>query len=1057
MGFAYESDFEDALCKMLTESKGWVDGVIMYPTEADLIDNWARIVFENNNTAERLNGCPLTPGEVEQMVAQVRAADTPTKANEFLIGETICIVRDNPDDTSHLGATVALKIFDKMSVGGGKSTYQIARQPRLEPAEPVQRPGRGDVMLLINGLPVIHIELKRTGGYVADAKGQIRNYLAKNVFRGLFGLVQMFVAMTPEEAVYFANPGYAYVAEHRELPEKFMFHYADEANRRLDDWAQVASRLLSIPSAHKMVALYTIVKREKDQLIIMRPYQMHAVDAIAARIGEKDWDDFDQRGGYVWHTTGSGKTLTSYKAATHVANLSLADKVVLVVDRVDLNKQTVEEYEDFSNGLVDVGQASSGAGLLRLLADPGNGANLIVTTVNKLDGAEARARDTDRARLDGQRIVVVVDECHRSTTGDMMRASKELLPHGLFFGFTGTPIGEFNIKNGLTTMDVFGGCIAKYTIANGIHDESVLEFDVVGVSIFEEEELRGAIALDRARAATEEEAMADPAKRRIYEKFMHDLPMAFELDDETGRAVASGIEDYIPRAQYDTDAYRESVVADIKKSWTGTSANGRFHAMFATSSIQEAIAYKRLIAREMPDLRCTCVFDPSEDYGAHGVLKGEALAEMVAEYDKLYNMRFTVETYAAFKEDVMDRLAHKRSYKNIDARPDLQIDLVIVVDQLLTGYDSAWVRTLYLDKYLEHERIIQAFSRTNRLLDSTKPFGIIRYYRKPHSMRRNIEYAIRKYSGGEQVDVIVSPVTEHVRGVNAALAEIRRIFENEGVGDMSELPERHEARAAFVGAMNELTRNLTAAAAQGFKLEAGLAAFVDPETGEVDEVTCDLDTDTLEILLKRYEEVPRRDGENERSESIPYDIDTHVMTLAKEKIDADYMERKFHDYLLAIGRGAPSEEQQAALDDLHSEFPKLSADDQKLADRLIHEIQVGALEVREGWRFSDYLNEQRNRVEEACLAEITALLGEDIEAARELRRASPTEENVDEFGRYARLRETVDKAGARERMAAAAGRPVKGKDVMRVADRLLKRYAVHGAYDVAAALAELLG
>ncbi len=1069
MAFNLEKDFEDALTNLLVEKKGWVDGVLFNPDETDLVDNWKNYLNETNNSRDRLNGYPLTDSEMEQLLAKIRACDTPFKANGLLLGESLPLVRDNRDDFEHLGKTITIQIFNKRAVGGGKNRYQIARQPQFKTTNDVYPAQRGDLMLLINGLPVIHIELKRSNTPLSQAYGQVRNYLYKGVFSGFFSTVQLFVAMTPEETKYFANPGEQYVHEHEGLNTKFMFNYAGENNVAINNWEEIGSRLLSIPMAHKMVSFYTIAEHANHNLLVMRPYQMHAVDKIEARVSEKarsGWKTKNQLGGYIWHTTGSGKTLTSYKACTHLASLGMADRTLLVVDRLDLNEQTKLEYERFSGGIVDINEASSSESLKAQLVNAKNGKRLFVTTINKLANVAKDATSFELERLANQRIVIIVDECHRSQFGEMMSQVKAALPYAIFFGFTGTPIGSFNAKGELTTKDIFGDNIAKYTIANGIHDGSVLEFDLRQLGSFDEEALREAVALEKAKAKDAAEVFADERKAKVYERFMHDVAMCYPLDEETGEPEKPGIEDYVRSAQYDTDAYRRAVVGDIKKSWTETSFNSKFHALLATSSIAEAVAYFNLVRELMPNLKVAAIFDPSEDYGVNGLGKIAGLTDILAFYNATFSKRYDIKTYADFKVDVMNRLAHKGVYRNIEFKPQECIDLVIVVDQLLTGYDSAWVRTLYLDKYLKHEAIIQAFSRTNRLLDDDKPFGIIRYFRKPHSMKRNIEFAIRKYSGGEKVDVVVVPLTIHVAKMNAAFEEIQSLFESSGYGDFSRLPEDKVIRAKFVKAMNELIRNLTAARAQGFSFENSEMTSIDPETGalevfelnretgEIMNETCSLTPETLQKLVKRYEEVDSR--EHEKGDYVPYDIDVHVMTLSTEKIDADYINKKFHDYINAVTENAPTEAQEKALDELHSQFPYLKEDDQILADRLIQSIQAGTFEVRDGWLFSDYLNEAKNAKEEETLLKVIGILRMDPENVRKLRHSCPTESDLDAYGRYTAVLNQINHEAAKEGLSEALNQRVKGKDVMRLSDALLRRYLLMGEFEVEEVLKEEL-
>ena len=254
MIFEYEKDFEEALIAGL-KNNGWddKDGVLENPTEEDLINNWARILYENNNIPDRLNNCPLTQSEMRQLIEKIVELRTPSKLNGFINGRTVTITRDNQDDTQHYGKEIALKIYDRREIAAGQSRYQIAQQPQFTTKSPILNNRRGDVMLLINGMPVIHVELKRSGVGVSEAIFQINKYLHEGVFTGLFSLVQIFVAMSPEETVYFASPG-----NDKEINEKFCFHWADFNNEPINDWKRITSSLLSIPMAHQLIGFYTV-------------------------------------------------------------------------------------------------------------------------------------------------------------------------------------------------------------------------------------------------------------------------------------------------------------------------------------------------------------------------------------------------------------------------------------------------------------------------------------------------------------------------------------------------------------------------------------------------------------------------------------------------------------------------------------------------------------------------------------------------------------------------------------------------------------------------------
>ena len=342
MIFNKESDFEDALIKLLLE-KGWEE-VLEYPTEQDLLNNWAKILYENNKDIDRLNNVPLTDSEMQQIMEQITRLRTPLKLNGFINGGTVAIRRDNPDDEKHLGKEVSLKIYNRREIAAGQSRYQIVKQPIFHKRSKVLNDRRGDLMLLINGMPVIHIELKRSNVPVSQACNQIEKYAHEGVFTGIFSLVQVFVAMEPNETVYFANPG----PDGKFYPG-FYFHWADFNNEPLNNWKDIASYLISIPMAHQLIGFYTVADNSDGILKVMRSYQYYAASAISDRVSKIKWDENNNLGGFIWHTTGSGKTMTSFKSAQLIANSQDADKVIFLMDRIELGTQSLKEYRAFAD------------------------------------------------------------------------------------------------------------------------------------------------------------------------------------------------------------------------------------------------------------------------------------------------------------------------------------------------------------------------------------------------------------------------------------------------------------------------------------------------------------------------------------------------------------------------------------------------------------------------------------------------------------------------------------------------------------------------------------
>lgn len=468
MTFKSEADFEEALIRVLQQN-AWEKEVIKYPTEQDLIRNWADILYDNNRSIDRLGDNPLTDGEMQQIIEQIRELRTPLKLNGFINGKTVSIKRDNPEDKIHYGKEVSLKIYDRQEIAAGQSRYQIVEQPIFPGKSKMLNDRRGDLMLLINGMPLIHIELKGSGIPVSQAYRQIEKYAYEGVFTGLFSLVQVFVAMNPDETVYFANPG-----PDGKFNEDYYFHWADFNNEPMNDWKAIATSLLSIPMAHQLIGFYTVADDSDGVLKVMRSYQYYAANAISDVVSKTKWDHSRQRGGYVWHTTGSGKTMTSFKSAQLIANSHDADKVIFLTDRIELGTQSLKEYRAFAEENESVQATENTYVLLSKLKSNAAADTLIVTSIQKMSNIrdeDGGRNASDIALIGKKRLVFIVDEAHRSTFGDMLAVIKDTFPGAIFFGFTGTPVFEENAKKNNAQTDVFGNELHRYSIADGIRDK----------------------------------------------------------------------------------------------------------------------------------------------------------------------------------------------------------------------------------------------------------------------------------------------------------------------------------------------------------------------------------------------------------------------------------------------------------------------------------------------------------------------------------------------------------------------------------------------------------
>ena len=1038
MVFEQEAAFETAIINLLVEKYGWDPEILRYRTEEDLIQNWKQILFENNRDVDRLNDVPLTNSEMQQILDQIVYLRTPLKLNGFINGKTISIKRDNSADELHFGKEVSLKIYDSQEIAAGQSRYQIAQQPVFKARSSVLPNRRGDFMLLINGMPLFHVELKRSGVDVSQACNQIEKYSHEGIFTGLFSLVQIFIAMEPEETVYFANPG-----PDGKFDKDYYFHWADVNNEPLNHWKDIAQYLLSIPMAHQLIGFYTVADDTDGILKVLRSYQYYAASKITGRVAMRRWADKDQLGGYIWHTTGSGKTLTSFKSAQLIAESNDADKVVFLMDRVELGTQSLMEYRGFANDADSVQSTENTDILVAKLKsdDPEN--TLIVTSIQKMSRVEEEGgfNSHDIELIQKKRIVFIIDEAHRDVFGEMLQKIKRTFPYAIFFGFTGTPIHDENKKNMSTTSDVFGNELHRYTISDGIRDKNVLGFDPYQVLTYKDRDLRREVALEKAKATTEEEALADPKKAEMYRYYMNPakVPMAgYKKQDGT---YFKGIEDYIPTAQYERDEHQNAVVEDILSNWRTLSCAGKFHAIFATSSIPEAIQYYKEFKTTGGLLKVTALFDPSIDNNGTGIIKEDAIIEIIDDYNRRYNKEFRISTYAHFKKDISYRLAHKEQYKSIANTPDQQIDLLIVVDQMLTGFDSKWINTLYLDKVFEYERLIQAFSRTNRLFGPEKPFGTIRYYRRPHTMKANIEEAFNSYSGNRPLGLFADKLEYNLNKLNAIFDDIVYLFRSAGISNFERLPKDKSECGQFAKLFKQFNMHLEAAKIQGFHW--GKLAYLLEVNRVKTTINLHLNETTYLVLALRYKELFSSGAGP--GEDVPYEIDAYLTEINTGVIDANYMNSRFKKYIKALQDGS---ETAAVLDELHKSFATLTQEEQKYANIFLHDVQNGDVIVDEGKTLRDYITEYMTRAKNDQIHRFAVALSVDETMLRSFMKLKVTEANINEFGRFDKLKSTINRNTAKSFLEALEGTTIKPFQINMKVDQVLRKFILEGGYDL---------
>lgn len=962
-----EKNFENDFVQLLTTA-GWEPEILHNCTVDDLIENWRKIIFERNRLA--LNNVPLSDGELHQLMDKIKQeANTPVKANLFLntADRGVSLKRDNDSpDTAHAGKEIYLNLFDCREIAGGSSRYQIAEQTIFLTDE--TKPNRrGDVTLLIDGIPVIHIELKASGIDIFEACTQIRKYANENVFTGFMGLVQVFWAITPEDALYFANPG-----DTARFNPAFYFRWGDRDNHLITNWRELITgknHILSIPEAHKMIGYYAVADQNADVLKVCRSYQYTAIKEIVKRTAMQKWGDHDQKGGFIWCTTGGGKTMTSFKAGQLIIAMNLADKVVFVVDRKALDEQSTREYNSFERSGESISSTASSMDLFRKLLSNDAKDSMVMTSIQKLSNISQDTGNISKSTLETierKRIVFIIDEAHRSQFGAMHKVVKSTFYNALFFGFTGTPIMKQNMKAGeQTTESVFGRCLAVYSLATGIRDGNVLGFWPEYISIFDEQEVREKIGLHEAKIKSEDDLVPGTPEYATYKYFIEECPLV-SVKSETGAIKEKGIEDYLD-ADYDTDNYREAVVNRILKRLKiverGDTHQTLFHGMLATSSIPEAYEYWKIFQSKSPNLHVTALFDPNINGNEAGVVEKENwLIEIVNKYNQDFGTKYTRKTdpsLLGFKSDLIARLAHKKPYEHIGNNRDQCLDIIIVVDQLLTGFDSKYLNVLYMDKTLENEALIQAISRTNRVLDnSDKPYGMVKFFRKPNTMKQNLEAALELYCEGDSHDVQEKELKENIREMNDLYADICRIFAHDKIKHFEVIPTSPEDQQKFRKDFEEMRCRLRAAILQGFEWTNEYGAMLD------------FDEPTYRILYMRYLELPSSGGGGgTHNPKTGYGFGVNVTSVIGAKIDSAYLESRFK--ILTISdierREKKMDDDVTVINDIKAHIGALPAYLQPYALRVLEDIRNGIIHAQAGKTFMEYILEYRHNAITAAI------------------------------------------------------------------------------------------
>lgn len=1024
----YDSElvFEKAFVEYLL-TRGW-QKVIKNPTEEDLIKNFAEIIYDNNKETDLLNGCPLTDSEINQIITTINNIGSSIEHNRFINGCFVEIVRDNKKDTLHFGKTVVLKIFDKDSIGGGSSVYQIAEQPQFKTNNSAYPDKRGDVMLLINGMPLIHIELKRSNVNVTQAEEQIKKYSELNCFSGLFSLVQIFVAMNPDEAVYFANPG-----KGGKFNPDFYFHWEDFNNQIVNDWREFSRQVLSIPEAHQFISYYTVADKGDGVLKVMRSYQLFATKEIFKSAMQHDWSGNKQCGGFVWHTTGSGKTMTSFKAAQLIAASNKVDKVLFLIDRIELGNQSYESYNNYAASNEKIQETEDTRMLIGKLLSKDSNDCLIVTSIQKMSriNEDGVIHQKDLNRIQNKKIVFIVDECHRDQKGEMHQIIKKTFPNALFFGFTGTPDHK-------VTSDIFGDELHRYTILHGVRDKNVLGFDPYFINTFENVQTREEIAYRYCGTNDIDQIKLDRTKWDLYVRITRDA-----TDEE--------IEDMIPDTQYFTDdkddlnlsnSHTESVVEDILKKWNVRSDASLFHALFTVDSINKAIKYYKLFKKKNSKISVTALFDPSEGNGPNSIFKMNGVEEILCDYNSKFHTVFNVATYQNFKKDLCDRLSHKNAYKNI--KEDEQINLVIVVNQLLTGFDSKWINSLYIDRYdLLGMNLIQAISRTNRIYNfKEKPFGSLFFYCRPLRMKGTLDKAIGAYSGDKPFAIYADKLEKNLNSMNESFLAIKDLFESENIHNFEKNSDDMDWRKKFAKTFMQFNNHMNAAKIQGFNWDTSEYKF--STGGKEIIVKMELDEQTYLVLVQRYKELFKKDPTDPLKEP-PFPLDPHIIENKGDKIDYNYMNSRWKQFLKDLNSGDKAAKEKAE-NDLHKSFSILSQEEQFYAEQILIDINNGSFIAETGKELKDYIDEYIKRDHDKQINILADGLGIDVNQLRKLMEMHVNDATINNFGYYDKLKEGIDIAKAKTFLEKRLNTTLVPRKVYSEADKLLRDFIIKGGY-----------
>ena len=779
-----------------------------------VIKDEADLVLNLKSQLEKHNNCTLSDSEFKQILNQL------SKGNIY---EKAIILRDKLTYTKDNGDTGYIELINQ--IYWCKNQYQVTHQVTMEG----KYKNRYDVTILINGLPLVQIELKRRGLELKEAFNQTNRY-ERHSFgsgQGLFQFIQLFVISNGVNTKYYANNPI------KTRSFKQTFYWADVDNQIITQLKEFTGLFLEPCHLSKMITKYIVLNTSKT-LMVLRPYQYYATEAIVERVKAT------KKFGYIWHTTGSGKTLTSFKTAQILTNLEGVHKVVFVVDRKDLDYQTIKEFNSFSAGSIDA--TNNTTSLVKQLS---NDTKLIVTTIQKLNTAIQKPKYLAKMEnLKTERVVFIFDECHRSQFGDTHNRIKAFFENSQMFGFTGTPIFVDNsTKNALgkrTTKDLFDECLHKYVITDAIRDKNVLKFSIEYISTFKSKEVIVDINVDNIDKS---EVMEAPQR-------------------------LNNVTDYII-TNHDRKTHSK-----------------KFTALFCVANVKTLIKYYELFKAKKEegkhDLRVATIFSyqaNEEDADANGFIPDEEFSddlEMAAEPQSLYETKHTREKLDSFIDDYNGMYNTNYStnefysyYKDIGKRvKNKQVDILLVVNMFLTGFDSKLLNTIYVDKNLKYHGLIQAYSRTNRIIDDVKSQGNVVCFR---NLKDATDQAITLFSNKDAIEeIIIKPYDNYIEDFDKAIERLYRITPT--VDSVNELPSEAE-QLEFVKAFRDLMR-----------LKNVLSSFTEFTYDDLD-----ITEQIFEDYQSKYLDI-RDDVQNEKEKvSILNDIDFELELIRRDEINVAYI------------------------------------------------------------------------------------------------------------------------------------------------------------------------